>query len=75
MESFVIHLHQNGMTTADIASMIETMYGHHYSPGTVSNMTKGLDEYIKAFHNRPLNDRYAVIYLDATHLPVRRETV
>ena len=75
MESFVIHLYQNGMTTEDIASIIEKMYGHHYSPGTVSNMTMVMNEHIEAFHNRPLNDRYAVIYLDATHLPVRRETV
>ena len=63
------------MTTEDIASIIEKMYGHHYSAGTVSNMTKVLEEHIEAFHNRPLNNRYAVIYLDATHLPVRRETV
>lgn len=34
-----------------------------------------MESHVKAFHERPLNKRYAVIYLDATHLPVRRDTV
>lgn len=75
LESTVIHLYQKGMTTQDIADILEKMYGHHYNKQTVSNMTRVFDDHIKAFHERKLNKRYAVIYLDATHLPVRRDTV
>jgi transposase-like protein len=75
LESTVIHLYRKGMTTGDIADLIEKMYGHHYSRQTVSNLTQVMESHVKAFHERPLNKRYAVIYLDATHLPVRRDTV
>jgi transposase-like protein len=75
LESNVIHLYRKGMTTSDIADLIEKMYGHHYSRQTVSNLTQVMESHVKAFHERPLNKRYTVIYLDATHLPVRRNTV
>jgi putative transposase len=51
------------------------MYGHHYPPATISNITKLVDEDVKAFHNRPVKERYAVIYFDAAFLSVRRDSV
>ncbi|WP_234535768.1 transposase, partial [Paenibacillus pseudetheri] len=39
LESFVIHMFQKGVTMTEIADLIERMYGHHYTPQTVSNMT------------------------------------
>ena len=75
LESTVIHLFQKGITMAEIACLIEKMYGHHYTPQTISNMTKVVTEQIEAFNKRPLNARYVCVYLDATYIPVRRETV
>lgn len=75
LESTVIHLYRKGMTTSDIADLIEKMYGHHYSKQTVSNLTQVMESHVKAFHERPLHKRYTVIYLDATHLPLKRDTV
>lgn len=75
LESTVIHLYRKGMTTSDIADLIEKMYGHHYSRQTVTNLTQVMEDHVKAFHERPLSKRYTVIYLDATHLPIRRDTV
>ena len=40
LESFVIHLFQKGVTMTEIAELIEKMYGHHYTPQTISNMTQ-----------------------------------
>lgn len=51
------------------------MYGHHYSKQTVSNITTAVIEDTAAFNQRPLNNRYAAIYLDATYLSIRRDTV
>lgn len=51
------------------------MYGHAYTPATISNMTKMVEENVTAFHQRPLNKRYTVIYCDATYLNVRRDSV
>ena len=75
VEQMIIHLYSNGMTTEEISRIIEKMYGHHYTKQTVSNITAAVVGDIQAFNHRKLSKRYAVIYLDATHLPVRRDTV
>jgi transposase-like protein len=75
VEQMIIHLYSNGMTTEEIARIIEKMYGHHYTKQTVSNITASVVGDIQAFNRRALSKRYAVIYLDATHLAVRRDTV
>lgn len=75
LESFVIHMFQKGVTTSEIAGLIEKMYGHHYTPQTISNMTKTMTEQVEAFNKRMLSARYVCIYLDATFISVRRETV
>jgi transposase-like protein len=38
-------------------------------------MTKVMTEQVDAFNKRPLSARYVCVYLDATYIPVRRETV
>ena len=75
LETTVIQLYRKGITTREIADLIEKMYGHHYSPATVSNITKTVEEQVEKFHNRQVAERYAVIYCDATYLCLRRDTV
>ena len=75
LETTVIQLYRKGITTREIADLIEKMYGHHYSPTTVSNITKTVEEQVEKFHNRQVAERYAVIYCDATYLCLRRDTV
>ncbi len=74
LESFVIHMFQKGITMTEIADLIEKMYGHHYSSQTVSNMTQIMSQQVEAFTKRPL-DRYVCVYIDATYIAVKRETV
>ncbi|GAQ19844.1 transposase [Oceanobacillus picturae] len=75
LESFVIHMFQKGVTMSEVSHLIERMYGHHYTPQTISNMTKAMGEEVEAFRQRPLSNRYVCVYLDATFLPVKRDTV
>lgn len=75
LETMVIHLYRKGITTEEISDLIEKMYGHHYSKGTVSNISAAIQDEVVAFHHRPLNKRYVVIYADATYLNVRRDCV
>ncbi|MDZ7543077.1 IS256 family transposase, partial [Clostridium perfringens] len=75
LESFVIHMFQKGVTMTEIADLIEKMYGHHYTPQTVSNMTKTMVEHVDAFAKRALAKRYVCVYIDATYIAVKRETV
>ncbi|EGP5281360.1 TPA: IS256 family transposase [Enterococcus faecium] len=75
LEEIIIHLFRKGVTMSEIADLIEKMYGHHYTPQTLSNMTKIFSEEVAAFKERALHDRYAAIYLDATYIPLKRKTV
>ncbi|OTP16165.1 transposase [Enterococcus gallinarum] len=60
---------------AIVTDLIEKMYGHHYTPQTMSNMTKSFTEEVTSFKERELHDRYAAIYMDATYIPLKRKTV
>ena len=75
LETTVIQLYRKGITTREIADLIEKMYGHHYSPATVSNIAKAVEGQAEKFHKRQVAARYAVIYCDATYLSLRRDTV
>ncbi|MDD3810227.1 MAG: IS256 family transposase [Erysipelotrichaceae bacterium] len=71
----VIDLFNSGMTNSDIVKTVESIYGRKYSRQTVSNITKEIVAHVEAFKNRPLNKQYAVVYTDATVIPLRRDTV
>lgn len=75
LEQTILHLYGKGITTREIADLIEKMYGHHYSPATVSNLAKLVDKDVQAFHQRQVKSKYVVVYGDATMLNVRRDTV
>lgn len=75
LEDVIIKLYQKGITTREISDLIEKMYGHYYSPSTISNITINLTKNIKAFHERKISDKYVAIYCDATFINVRRDTV
>ena len=74
LESMIIKLYSKGVTTREIADLIEKMYGSHYSPAQVSNISKQMIPKVEAYHKRKLSDKFFCVYLDATYLPLRRET-
>ncbi len=75
LESFVIHMFKKGVTMSEISDLLEKMYGHHYTPQTISNMTKAMSEQVEAFKTRTLDSRYVCVYLDATYIALKRDTV
>lgn len=75
LETTIIHLFENGVTMSEIAQLIEKMYGHHYTPQTISNRTKALTEEVQAFKTRALHQEYVAVFMDATYIPLKRQTV
>lgn len=75
LEDMVIHLYRRGITTREIAELMEKMYGNYYTPATMSNITQNVAEQVERFQQRPLADKYAVVYVDATYVHLRRDTV
>lgn len=75
LETTIITLYRKGITTREIADLIEKIYGHHYSPATMSNISKTVADQVKTFHSRSLSEKYVVIFMDATYLNIRRDSV
>lgn len=73
LEDSIMLLYAKGMSNADIIDFIEQTYGVNYSTSQVSVITNQLLEDITEWQNRPLDDQYAVIWIDAIHYKIRHE--
>tara|TARA_R110002050_G_scaffold271612_2_gene415099 strand:- start:6066 stop:7259 length:1194 start_codon:yes stop_codon:yes gene_type:complete len=73
LEDCIQLLYAKGMSNGDIIDFIESTYGVHYSTSQVSIITNQLLEDIKLWQNRPLEDVYPIIWIDAIHYKIRQE--
>ncbi len=62
-----------GMTTRDIQAHLEEMYGVDVSPTLISQVTQAVQEEVALWQNRPLDEIYPIVYLDAIRVKVRHE--
>ena len=69
----IIALYARGMTTRDIQAHLEEMYGVDISPTLVSQVTKAIQEEVVLWQNRPLDDVWPIVYLDAIRVKVRQD--
>lgn len=73
IEDKIISMYAKGMTTRDIQSHIEEIYGIEVSPTFVSNVTEKIVHIATQWQNRPLDEIYPVVFFDAIHFKVRDE--
>ncbi len=59
------------MTVRDIQHHLERTLGTELSHDTISKITDGVSEEVKAWQTRPLEEIYPIIYLDAIVVKVR----
>jgi len=71
IEQKIISLYAKGMTTRQISDTIEDIYGFEVSDGMVSNITDRFLPQIEEWQNRPLDDVYPIVFIDAVHFSVR----
>lgn len=69
----IISMYARGMTTRDIQAHLEEIYGVEVSPTLVSQVTQAVTEEIALWQNRPLDEVYPIMYLDAVRVKVRHE--
>ena len=62
------------MTTRDIQAHLEEMYGVEVSPSLISQVTRAVQEEITLWQNRPLDEIYPIVYLDAIRVKVRQDS-
>ena len=66
-------MYARGMTTREIQGHLEEIYGVEVSPTLISNVTDAIVEEVKQWQNRPLEELYPIVYLDALMVKVRDE--
>ena len=73
IEEKILSMYAKGMTTNDISSHIEDIYGLEVSDSLVSRITDKILPVVKEWQQRPLENIYAVVFMDAIHYNVRSE--
>jgi len=71
IEDKIISMYAKGMTVRDIQSHIQEMYGLDVSSTLISNITDKIVEMATQWQNRPLEEIYPIVFLDAIHYKVR----
>jgi len=69
----IIGLYGKGMSLRDISSHVAEMYDTEVSPTILSEITDRIIPQVKAWQNRPLEDVYPIVWLDAMHYKVKDE--
>jgi len=73
MEEKIISMYAKGMTTGDIESHMRELYDIDISDSTISRITDKILPIVKEWQERPLEEIYAVVFMDAIHYHVRHE--
>jgi putative transposase len=73
IEQKITAMYAKGMSTRDIQDMLQELYGIDVSPDTISAITDKVWPLVEAWQNRPLAPTYAILYLDAIHIKLKRD--
>ena len=73
IEEKILSMYAKDMTTGDIEAHIQDIYGISVSDSTISRITNKILPIAKERQQRPLEEIYAAIFLDAIHYHVRSE--
>lgn len=73
IEDQVLSMYAKGMTTRDISSHLREVYGVEASAEMISHMTDRILPVAKEWQNRPLERKYAIVFMDAVHFHVRED--
>ncbi|QRN84670.1 IS256 family transposase [Clostridia bacterium] len=69
----VISMYAKGMTVRDIQDHLHNLYGIDVSPTMISQITEKILPVIKEWQQRPLQEVYAHLIMDAIHYKVRQD--
>lgn len=73
LEAKIISMYAKGMTTSDIESHIEEIYGYQVSDSSITRITDKILPLVKEWQTRPLEAIYPIVFMDAIHYHVRSE--
>ena len=71
--STLAEMYVKGVSTRKVSDVAERLCGHGFSAATISSMVAKLDESLKAFASRQLEEDYVYLLLDARYEKVRED--
>ncbi len=71
----LVEMYVQGVSTRKVKAITEELCGHEFSASTVSRLTQKLDEELEQFYQRPLEEEYPLLILDARYEKVRERGV
>jgi putative transposase len=71
VDEIVLSLYAKGLTTGEISAHFADVYGASVSKDTVSKITDRVTEEMQAWWQRPLENVYAAVFIDAIMVKIR----
>jgi putative transposase len=71
VDEAILSLYARGMTTRDIRDHLGEVYGAEVSHETVANVTDVVADEVRTWQNRPVDEVYPILYVDAIRVKVR----
>jgi transposase-like protein len=71
----IIGMYARGMSVREIRAFLMEEYKIEVSPDFISTVTDSVVEEIKEWQNRPLEETYAIVYIDALRVKIRDQGV
>ena len=71
LDTMIISLYAGGMTVREIRHHLESTLGVELSAGTISTITDAVCDAVMEWQQRPLDEFYPIIYLDAIRVKIR----
>jgi putative transposase len=71
----ILALYAGGMTIREIQRHLRELYGVDVSDGLISEVTASIQDDVKAWQSRPLEQLYVAVYLDAMQVSIRDQQV
>lgn len=70
VEEFIRHTFIAGASTRETGQIVEELLGRRLSASAVSELTRLLDDEVRKFHRRPLDDSWRLLILDGVWVKV-----
>jgi transposase-like protein len=74
-EDLILSLYTKGMSVRDIQNHLDDLYGYELSTQTISNITEKIMLKVGEWQNRPLEAIYPIIFMDATVLKIKVDSM
>jgi len=71
----IFSLYNKGLSTRDIEKILDEVYSNKISSSQISRISKEMYKQTESWQKRKLSEDYISIFIDATFIPIRRDTV